>query len=451
MHIGLFGLGVVGSAVYEILQHNAAIIRSQTRVDVVVRRVCVRDPDKARTVALPAGLLTTDPRAILDDPEIEVVVEVMGGLSPAREYMLQALQRGKSVITANKEVIADHGPELFEMAENAGADLLFEASVGGGIPILRPLAETLAAGRIRRVLGIINGTTNYILSQMSQTGAAFATALAEAKARGYAEADPTADVEGHDAARKLAILAAIAFHAKVNTAFVRTEGITRIGPADIAYGRERGWVVKLIALAQARAGEIEARVQPCFLPAAHPLAGVSDAFNAIYIYGDEVGETMFYGRGAGGLPTASAVIGDIVAAVRNRRVGVSFSENRFHRPLRPISPEAVSARYCLRLALDPLALPARRRRSLGAAAPWPESGLAEHLPGEGSAGVEQACAACGVPVHRLTLVPGSGDKELVLETGRSNEANVAHLKDLLQDVPGVRTIMGTIRILTDAD
>ena len=451
MNIGLFGLGVVGSAVYEILQHNAAIIRSQTRTDVVVRRICVRDPDKPRAVAVPAGLLTTDPRAILDDPEIEVVVEVMGGLSPAREYLLQALQRGKSVITANKEVIADHGPELFEMAENAGADLLFEASVGGGIPILRPLKETLAAGRIRRILGIINGTTNYILSQMSETGAAFATALAEAQAKGYAEAEPTADVEGHDAARKLAILASIAFHAKVGTDFVQAEGIRRITPADIAYGRERGWALKLIAMAEARDSEVEARVQPCYLPVTHPLAGVSDAFNAIYIYGDEVGETMFYGRGAGGRPTASAVIGDIVAAVRNRRVGVSFSEGRFHHPLRPRPSAAISARYCLRLALDPAPGPVRRRQgSLVTAAPWPESSLADHLPDGGSEGVEQAFAAGGVPVRRITLVPGGG-KELVIETGMTNEANIANLKDLLHDVPGVRTIMGTIRILADAD
>ena len=273
----------------------------------------------------------------------------MGGVSPAKDYILKAIGQGKSVVTANKEIMADHGEDVLTAAEANRVDLLFEGSVGGGIPVLRPLKESLSGSRINRIMGIVNGTTNYILTQMALEGRSFAQALAEAQKLGYAEADPAADVEGHDAARKLAILASIAFGTRVKSRDIQTEGISRVTPADIEFGHSHGWTLKLLAVARDQDGEVEARVGPAFVDNSHPLARVGDAYNAIYVYGHGVGETMFYGLGAGGLPTGSAVVGDILQAARNRLRGVSFSACTCRRSAKIKGHEELTGRYYLRV------------------------------------------------------------------------------------------------------
>jgi homoserine dehydrogenase len=314
--IGLLGFGTVGTGVVRILHDNAALISQKTGAVVQIKTILVRNPNKVRQIVVDAQI-TTDAQVILHDPEISVVVELMGGEEPAKTLMLEALTSGKHVITANKDVMAKFGQELFAAAEEHGVNLLFEASVGGGIPIIRPLKRCLAANRIFEIMGIVNGTTNYMLDKMTTEGVDFASVLAEAQSKGYAEADPTADVGGLDAARKIAILASIAFGTRVSLKDVSVEGITRIEPQDIDYGRELGYVVKLLAIAQETEKGVNARVHPAFIPQTHPLASVRDVFNAIFIRGDAVGETMFYGRGAGSMPTASAVCADIMETARD--------------------------------------------------------------------------------------------------------------------------------------
>lgn len=321
--IGLLGLGTVGKGVYRILTGNAEKIWRKTGAPLEIARILVRSPSKERGLEIDQKILTDDYRDIVDCPEIDIVVEVMGGLCPTLDYVLQALKNGKSVVTANKDLLAEHGRELFEAAAVSGVDLLFEGSVGGGIPIIRPLKHCLAANRIIKIMGIINGTTNYILSRMTAEGTSFEEALAEARAKGYAEADPSADIEGLDAARKLAILASIAFSSRVSLNDIYIEGISRITERDIAYAGELNYIIKLLAITKETEEGIEARVHPTFIPRLHPLAPVNGVFNAIFIQGDAVGKTMFYGQGAGELPTGSAVVADLMEAARNRLAQVS--------------------------------------------------------------------------------------------------------------------------------
>ncbi|NHM27954.1 homoserine dehydrogenase [Desulfofundulus sp. TPOSR] len=315
--VALLGLGTVGRGVYRILTGNAVNIAHKVGAPVEISRILVRDLTRDRGILLDPALLTDNYQDILDDPEIDIVVEVMGGIHPALDYVMAALKRGKSVVTANKDMIALHGKELFAAAAASGAGLLFEGSVAGGIPIIRPLKQCLAANRIQEIMGIINGTTNYMLSKMTREGVDFDRALREAQAKGYAEADPTADVEGLDAARKLAILASIAFNSRVTLNDVYVEGISKITARDIAYARELNYVIKLLAIAKETSEGIEVRVHPTMIPQNHPLASVNDVFNAIFVRGDAVGDTMFYGRGAGELPTGSAVAADIMDAARH--------------------------------------------------------------------------------------------------------------------------------------
>ena len=353
VQIGLLGFGTVGTGVVRVLTDNSQLIAQRAGTAISIKKILVRDLTKKRALST-AAEMTTDPAAVLGDPEIDIVVELLGGEEPARTLMLEALNRGKHVVTANKDVMAKYGRELFEAAEKNNVNLLFEASVGGGIPIIRPLKRCLAANRISEVMGIVNGTTNYMLDKMTAEGMDFATVLAEAQAKGYAEADPTADVGGLDAARKIAILASIAFGTRVRLDDVSAEGITKIEPEDIDYGRELGYVIKLLAIAQETEKGVNARVHPAFIPTTHPLAAVRDAFNAIFIHGDAVGDTMFYGRGAGSLPTASAVCADIMEAARdivhnssNRILCTCFEEKR----ISPIS-ETESPYYIRLLAED---------------------------------------------------------------------------------------------------
>jgi homoserine dehydrogenase len=317
VRVGLLGCGTVGAAVVRLLEDSAEDIARRADVHLRVTRVAVRDLDRGRGLPLPADAFTADAGAIVDDPEVDVVVELLGGLEPARTLILRSLANGKPVVTANKELIANAGQEIFEAADRAERDLRFEAAVAGGIPLIAPLKESLAGERIVRILGIVNGTTNFILTQMSEHGWGFDEALAEAQRLGYAEADPTADVEGFDAAAKCAILASIAFNSRVVGSDVFREGIARVTAQDITDAARLGYVVKLLAIAELDDGEISARVHPAMIPAAHPLAAVRDAYNAVFVEGERVGQLMFYGRGAGGEPTATSVVGDLVGVARH--------------------------------------------------------------------------------------------------------------------------------------
>jgi homoserine dehydrogenase len=317
--VGLLGLGTVGGEVYRLLQDHDALTRAVGR-PIAVKRIAVARANRPRQV--PAHLLTTDGWEVVTSPEVDIVVELIGGLEPARGYILRALEAGKSVVTANKAVLAAHGPELYAQVQSTGGHLHFEASVGGGIPLIKPISESLAAAKLNAIAAILNGTTNFILTRMAQDGWSFENALAEAQRRGFAEADPTNDVDGHDAAAKLAILASVAFHCHITGADVFREGVRSITPRDFAYAKELGYGIKLLAIARKHDGDVEARVHPALVPLDHPLAQVSDELNAVLVEGVNVGRVVFSGRGAGGTPTATAVIGDIITVAKDLLAGV---------------------------------------------------------------------------------------------------------------------------------
>jgi homoserine dehydrogenase len=338
VRIGLLGCGHVGAPLVRLLRRNADLIAQRTGVPIEIGCIAVHNLSKERDVDVPAAVFTNDAEAVVLDPSIDVVVELIGGIEPARSLVLAALKSGKPVVTGNKELLANVGSELFEAAHAAGVDLLFEASVAGGIPLMRPLRESLAGERLTRVMGIVNGTTNFILTRMSERGTSFSEALAEAQQLGYAERDPTADIEGYDAAAKAAIIASIAFNAQVVAGDVYREGITGITADDIAAASELGYVVKLLAVVEERDGAIGVRVHPAMVPEEHPLATVRGSFNAVFIEGEAVGQLMLLGRGAGGPPTASAVLGDLIDAVRNLHGGGrgAIVGTLTRKPIRPI-------------------------------------------------------------------------------------------------------------------
>ena len=319
--VGLIGLGTVGSGVVEILRRHRKDFSRRADVDVDLVRFADRDPARAASLGLSMERFTSNATELIADPAVDIVIELVGGTGVAKDFVLSALRAGKSVVTANKALMASSGQEVMEAAASAGVDIAFEASVGGGIPILGPLKHSLVSNEILSVIGIVNGTTNYMLTRMADDGLDYATALAEAQQRGFAEADPSADVDGLDAAAKAAILASIAFNSRVTVDRVPVEGIRGIAPADIAYAAEMGYAIKLIAIARRTPSGIDVRVHPTMIPVAHPLANVSGVYNAIYVTGDAVGETMFFGEGAGSLPAASAVVGDVIEVARHIRSG----------------------------------------------------------------------------------------------------------------------------------
>jgi homoserine dehydrogenase len=323
MQIGLVGLGNVGMGVVNILQQQAALIAERLGAQLVVKRVATLHPERPREVQLPAQQLTTDAFELINDPEIAIIVELIGGYEPARTYLLEALRQGKHIVTANKALLAEHGQEIFQAASVRGRDIGFEASVGGGIPIIRAIKEGLVANQFLSISGIVNGTTNYILSKMSDQGLDFPDVLKEAQELGYAEADPTFDIEGVDAAQKIALLTSLAFGSWVVHEEIYTEGITRLTQLDIAYARELGYRVKLLALAKMEHGQLDVRVHPALVEADSWLANVNGVYNAVCIRGDAVGQHMLIGRGAGALPTGSAVVGDLVDVARNILKGSS--------------------------------------------------------------------------------------------------------------------------------
>jgi homoserine dehydrogenase len=351
VRIALLGLGNVGKGVWNILQKNGEEIAQRSGYDIEVAKILVRDVNKDRGVNVPKEILTNDFNEIIKDDSIEIVVEVMGGIEPAMEYILKSVRKKKNVVTANKMLIATHGKEIFAEVEENGVSINFEASVAGGIPVINGINENLAANKIEEIKGIINGTTNYILTKMTLEGMGFGDALKEAQEKGYAEADPTSDVEGFDAAYKLAILAALAFETEVDINDVYKEGISKVSALDIQFAKEMGYVVKLLAIAKEINGKLELRVHPTMIPAIHPLANVNDAFNAVFIKGNAVGELMLYGRGAGELPTGSAVVGDIISVLRSERDGSNISLS--HYTDKKVSPmNDVEAEYYIRMTIE---------------------------------------------------------------------------------------------------
>jgi homoserine dehydrogenase len=354
VRLGLLGLGTVGGGVVKLLESERALLEERAGCHLHLAAVADLDTIRQREGIDMARLpLTTDAARVLDDPGVQVVIELVGGLEPARSFILRALAAGKHVVTANKALLAHHGAELYEEARRRGVTLAFEAAVAGGIPLIRSIKEGLVANRVLSVFGIVNGTSNYILSKMTDEGLDFSLVLKEAQAQGYAEADPTLDIEGLDSAHKLQILVTLAFRTFVELKDIHTEGITRVTPQDIAYARELGYRVKLLAIAKANAGGVEVRVHPTMIPAAAPLAAVSGVFNAVFLTGHAVGDLMFYGRGAGQLPTASAVWSDIVEIARRIAHGIPSlplelpSVGPGALPLRPM--EAIRSCYYLRV------------------------------------------------------------------------------------------------------
>jgi homoserine dehydrogenase len=419
IRLGLLGCGVVGTGTIQTLLSLGSDLDARVGAHVVVTRVAVRDLTKDR--GLPASVIVTDDaRSVATADDVDIVVEVMGGIDDAGMLVEAALQAGKPVVTANKALIAERGALLHAIAIATGADLLYEAAVAGAIPIVRPLRTSLAGDRIRRVAGILNGTTNYILTKMTQDGAAYETVLRDAQALGYAEADPSADVDGHDAAAKAAILAGIAFDTVVVASDVFREGISGVTSRDIEVAEQLGYVIKLLGIATDEGEEIAVHVHPTFLPAEHPLARVDDAFNAIYVEAEAAGELMFYGRGAGSLPTASAIVGDIVEAASNLVRGTTAPEISRHadRPMRPM--ESISTQYYVRIDVaDEPGVLAEVARTFGGH----DVSIAQVLQDETPHGME-----------------------LVIVTHRALEASLQSTVLSLASVDGVHAVCSVIRV-----
>ncbi|QAA35102.1 homoserine dehydrogenase [Clostridium manihotivorum] len=350
VRIALLGLGNVGKGVWKILNTNKEAIMKRAGYDIEIAKILVRDKNKYRDIEVPQEVVTTNAEDIFNDDSIKIIVEVMGGLEPAKDYILRAIKNKKHVVTANKLLIATDGKEIFEAAEKNEVIVNFEASVAGGIPVIHGINESLTANKIEEVIGIINGTTNYILTKMTLEGMDFEDALKEAQEKGYAEADPTSDVESYDAAYKLAILTTLAFETNVDVNNIYREGITRITSKDIEYAKELGYVIKLLAIVKEVDDKLELRVHPTMIPSIHPLANVNDSFNAIFIKGNAVGDLMLYGRGAGELPTGSAVVGDIISVLRNDGERASVVTSRYaDKEITPM--DNVSAKYYLRITV----------------------------------------------------------------------------------------------------
>ncbi|RFU67211.1 homoserine dehydrogenase [Bacillus sp. V59.32b] len=348
--IGLLGLGTVGSGVVKIVESHQDKLMHQIGCPVVIKKILVKSLSKERQVAVDPSMLTTNPDDVINDPEIDVVIEVMGGIEETRSLLLNSVRNKKHVVTANKDLMALHGPELLSEATANQCDLFYEASVAGGIPILRGLVDGLASDRITKMMGIVNGTTNFILTKMSNNGSAYEDVLKEAQELGYAEADPTSDVSGMDAARKMSILATLGFSMNIDLDDVKVKGITEISKDDLDYSQKLGYTMKLIGIASRCGEKVEVSVQPTLLPEDHPLASVKDEYNAVYVYGEAVGETMFYGPGAGSLPTATAIVSDLVGVLKNMRLGVNGrSAVAPQYPKAMKGPEDINAKFFIRL------------------------------------------------------------------------------------------------------
>lgn len=421
LKVALLGCGVVGSEVARIMTTTADDLAARIGAPVELAGIAVRRAGRTRP-GVPEHLITTDAEALVNRGDIDVVVEVVGGIEPSKSLILSAFKRGASVVSANKALLAKDGTELHAAAAEAGVDLYYEAAVAGAIPLLRPLRESLVGDKVNRVLGIVNGTTNFILDKMDTTGAGYSEALEEATALGYAEADPTADVEGFDAAAKAAILAGIAFHTEVTAADVYREGITEVTAADIASAKEMGCVVKLLAICERAAdgASVTARVHPAMIPLSHPLASVREAYNAVFVEAEAAGRLMFYGPGAGGSPTASAVLGDLVAVCRNKLAGATGPGDSLYTQLPAKPMDQVVTRYHVSLDVDDRAGVLAQVASV----------FAEH----------------GVSIDTVRQQGRDGDASLVVVTHRATDAALSATVDKLRALDSVRDVASIMRV-----
>jgi len=418
--VAVLGPGTVGSQVVRLLAEHSEDLAARVGAPLELVGVYVRDVSAPRQ-GIDSSLLTSDGHGLV--ARADVVIELMGGISPARELILAALAGGASVVTANKALLAAHGPELFEAADAAGADLYFEAAVAGAIPIVRPVRESLAGDQVERILGIVNGTTNYVLDEMTQRGLDYDVAVKQAQDLGYAEADPTADVEGFDAAAKAAILASLAFHQRVALADVHREGISAITAADVAAARDSGQVIKLLAIAERADGAVAVRVHPALVPASHPLAGVHGAYNAIFVEAAAAGQLMFYGQGAGGVPTASAVLGDVVSVARHRASGGRGPRESKYADNAVLPIDDVFTRYSVRLDVP-------------------------DRPGVLSR-VAEVFAAHGVSIETVRQIADRGTAGLVISTHRAAERDLAATVADLRVADAVDSVVSVLRIEGD--
>ncbi|MFI7110974.1 homoserine dehydrogenase [Nonomuraea sp. NPDC050227] len=425
LKVALLGCGVVGSQVIRLLHEQADDLAARIGAPLELAGVAVRRLGRKRDIEVDPALLTTDAESLVTRDDIDIVVEVIGGIEPARTLIVAALERGKSVVTANKALLAEDGSSLHEAARRGGGDLYFEASVAGAIPLLRPLRESLAGDHVKRVLGIVNGTTNYILDKMDTSGASFTDALEEAQTLGYAEADPTADVEGFDAAAKAAILAGLAFHSRVTADKVHREGITEITATDVASAKAMGYVIKLLAICQRSddGRSFGVRVHPAMIPRTHPLAGVREAYNAVFVEAESAGQLMFYGKGAGGAPTASAVLGDLVAVGRNRLAGTHGPEESTYADL-AVHPMGDTVTRC-HVALDVADKPGVLAR------------------------VADLFAKHDVSIQTVRQEGHGDDAQLVIVSHRATDAALTATMEGLRELDIVRAVAGVMRVEGD--
>jgi homoserine dehydrogenase len=420
LKVGMLGCGTVGSQVARLMVANKADLTSRAGAQLELVKVAVRDASVKRE-GISSNLITEDAQSVVNDPSIDLIIEVMGGISPAKELILTALKNGKSVVTANKALLAKEGAALYEAASNANVDLYYEAAVAGAIPILRPLRESLVGDQVLRIMGIVNGTTNYILTKMDESGTAFSDALKQAQDLGFAEADPTADVEGFDAADKAAILAGLAFHSRVTDKDVYREGITKITAADVKVAKAMDMVIKLLAITELTSqGEISVRVHPALISRNHPLASVRESFNAVFVQAKSAGEMMFYGRGAGGEPTASAVLGDLVAIARHKVLGGIGPKESDYASLKIAAIGQTKTRYLIRLNVAD------------------KPGVLES--------VAHVFASHGVSIQTVRQ-SGIGDKaELIVMTHTSTELALATTVKDLGKLPAVTDVASVLRV-----
>ena len=420
LKVGMLGAGVVGSQIARLLIANKSDLASRAGANLELVSIAVKD-SKLKRDGIPAALLTTDAKSIVSDPQIDLVIEVIGGIDPAKDLILTALNNGKSVVTANKALLAKHGAELYAAADKANVDLYYEAAVAGAIPILRPLRESLVGDHVIRVMGIVNGTTNYILTKMDENGAAFADALKEAQALGFAESDPTADIEGFDAAAKAAILAGLAFHSRVTDNDVYREGISKITAADVKVAKAMEMVIKLLAIAELTPeGAVSVRVHPALISRSHPLASVRESFNAVFVEAQSAGQMMFYGKGAGGEPTASAILGDLVAVARHRVTGGIGPKESDYADLKIAQIGQTKTRYLIRLNVAD------------------KPGVLES--------VAHVFASHQVSIQTVRQT-GAGDKaELIVMTHSSNESSLSATVKDLKNLPVVTDVASVLRV-----
>jgi len=421
--VGLLGLGTVGTGVVRIVEGHHDDLQSQAGSPISIGKIAVKNKRKARNISVDPAIITEDPWEVVRDPDIDVVIEVMGGVENTKELIMAALANGKHVVTANKDLMALHGPELLAKARANGCDILYEASVAGGIPIIRTLIEGFSSDRITKIMGIVNGTTNYILTKMSQEGAAYADVLREAQALGYAEADPTSDVEGLDAARKMTILATLGFRTEIELSDVDVTGISGVTQEDIQYAKQLGYAIKLLGIAESKDDGISVSVQPTLVKLSHPIASVGGVYNAVYVYGEAVGETMFYGPGAGELPTATSIVADLVAVIKNAKLGINGRLASIPYKAKKLKrDDQITSKFFMLLHVED------------------QTGVLMQI--------AQVFAACEVSIESVMQpsTPGKPGAELMIITHEASKAAMNRVLDGFRNLSAVRAIKSVYRV-----